>query len=250
MATADQLLAKVRADIGYKEYPKNSNLTKYGKWYGLNGQPWCMMAVQYWFNAVGALALLPKRTASCTEFMNAAKAKGQWVTSGYKQGDVVLYNFNGKKSPAQHVGIVESVEKSYLNAIEGNTSLTNQDNGGCVMRRSRKYAYVIGAFRPKYDTAKKSLDVIAREVLDGKWGNGDTRKARLKAAGYEPSDVQAAVNALASGKPKKPLDVIAAECADGIHGNGLIRKAKLALLGYTSVEIAQIQQKVNALLKG
>lgn len=44
--------------------------------------------------------------------------------------------------------------------------------------------------------AKKSVDEVAREVIQGKWGNGATRKARLTAAGYNYATVQARVNAL------------------------------------------------------
>lgn len=42
--------------------------------------------------------------------------------------------------------------------------------------------------------AKKSVDEIAAEVLRGDWGNGDDRKARLAAAGYDYATVQAKVN--------------------------------------------------------
>ncbi len=40
----------------------------------------------------------------------------------------------------------------------------------------------------------KSLDDIAREVIAGKWGTGATRQQLLRAAGYNPSMVQARVN--------------------------------------------------------
>lgn len=43
---------------------------------------------------------------------------------------------------------------------------------------------------------KKSVDTIAKEVIAGKWGNGDDRKKRLQAAGYDYSTVQKRVNAL------------------------------------------------------
>lgn len=50
----------------------------------------------------------------------------------------------------------------------------------------------------KYDfnsgTVEKSYQEIAQEVIDGKWGNGADRKARLKAAGYNPALVQQIVN--------------------------------------------------------
>lgn len=44
--------------------------------------------------------------------------------------------------------------------------------------------------------AKKSVDEVAREVIQGKWGNGAARKAKLTAAGYNYATVQARVNAL------------------------------------------------------
>lgn len=42
----------------------------------------------------------------------------------------------------------------------------------------------------------KSVEEIAREVLQGKWGNGADRKARLETAGYDYAEVQAKVNTL------------------------------------------------------
>lgn len=43
---------------------------------------------------------------------------------------------------------------------------------------------------------KKSVEEIAREVIQGKWGNGAERKKRLEAAGYNYAEVQAKVNKL------------------------------------------------------
>ena len=44
--------------------------------------------------------------------------------------------------------------------------------------------------------AKKSVDEIAREVIQGKWGNGTDRKNRLINAGYDYNAVQKRVNEL------------------------------------------------------
>ena len=44
--------------------------------------------------------------------------------------------------------------------------------------------------------AKKSIDEIAREVIQGKWGNGAERKQKLTAAGYDYNAVQKRVNEL------------------------------------------------------
>ena len=40
----------------------------------------------------------------------------------------------------------------------------------------------------------KSVDELAREVIDAKWGNGEDRKKRLTEAGYDYSAVQKRVN--------------------------------------------------------
>ena len=43
---------------------------------------------------------------------------------------------------------------------------------------------------------KKSVDEIAKEVIQGKWGNGTDRKNRLEKAGYNYNEVQKKVNTL------------------------------------------------------
>lgn len=43
-------------------------------------------------------------------------------------------------------------------------------------------------------TPDKSIDEVAKEVINGKWGNGSERKKRLKAAGYNYKEVQSKVN--------------------------------------------------------
>lgn len=51
---------------------------------------------------------------------------------------------------------------------------------------------------PGSGTPKKSVDELAKEVLRGDWGNGDERKKRLTAAGYDYNAVQKRVNSLLS----------------------------------------------------
>ena len=46
--------------------------------------------------------------------------------------------------------------------------------------------------------AKKTVEQLAREVIRGEWGNGQERKDRLKAAGYDYTAVQTIVNKLMS----------------------------------------------------
>lgn len=43
-------------------------------------------------------------------------------------------------------------------------------------------------------SGKKSISQIAKEVINGEWGNGDTRKKKLESAGYDYDAVQKEVN--------------------------------------------------------
>jgi N-acetylmuramoyl-L-alanine amidase CwlA len=45
-------------------------------------------------------------------------------------------------------------------------------------------------------TTKKSVDEIAKEVIQGKWGNGAERKTKLEKAGYDYATIQKKVNEL------------------------------------------------------
>ena len=53
-------------------------------------------------------------------------------------------------------------------------------------------------------STKKHIDAIAREVIDGKWGTGIVRAAKLTAAGYNYNEVQARVNAILGGAASTP----------------------------------------------
>lgn len=48
----------------------------------------------------------------------------------------------------------------------------------------------------KQTSKKKTVTELAKEVIAGKWGNGQTRKDRLTAAGYDYSAIQRKVNEL------------------------------------------------------
>jgi len=97
--------------------------------------------------------------------------------------------------------------------------------------------------------ALKKTSVIAQEVLDGKWGNGDDRKKRLVAAGYDYNVVQTEVNRrLGAGAPaahKKTVDEVAREVIRGLWGNGAIRRQRLEGAGYN---YEAVQRRVNQLV--
>ena len=159
MATISELLDIARRQIGTRESPPKSNNVRYNTWYygrevSGNAYPWCAVFVAWVFDQ--AKVKLPIRTASCGALMRSAQSAGCWVTKGYQPGDVVIYDFPGGAA-TDHCGIVESVDGTYISAIEGNTSSTNNADGGAVERRARKFAQIVGAVRPTYD---KEVDEV------------------------------------------------------------------------------------------
>lgn len=119
---------------------------------------------------------------------------------------------------------------------------------------------------PSKPAPVKSLDEVAKEVINGKWGNGSERKERLEASGYVYSDVQAKVNELlvSSSKPapapaptpkpapqpapapapRKSITEVAQAVMRGDYGNGEDRKNRLQSEGYN---YSEVQAEVNRL---
>lgn len=98
-------------------------------------------------------------------------------------------------------------------------------------------------------SSRKPLTVIAKEVIDGKWGNGDDRRRKLARAGYNYTTVQNEVNRQLGygGKSnRKSVAQLAKEVIDGKWGNGAERKRRLTNAGY-SYQV--VQNEVNRLLK-
>ena len=92
---------------------------------------------------------------------------------------------------------------------------------------------------------KKTIDELAEEVIDGKWGDGEDRKSKLEKAGYDYDAVQDRVNEILSKDNKKSVTEVAKDVISGEYGNGEERKKKLEAEGY---DYDQVQAKVNQLL--
>lgn len=173
-------MAIAQKEIGTKESPANSNKTKYGEAYGWNGVAWCVIFMWWCFAQAGAQGLFygGKKVASCGSLRTWAKSVGQWVTSNYKRGDLVIFDLPNTAYETDHIGIVESVSGQYLTTIEGNTSPDDngsQSNGGMVCRKRRHISIVNGAYRPKYEVEKTTLPTICKielnEIENGSKGN-------------------------------------------------------------------------------
>lgn len=143
------------SELGYAETGNND--TKYGKWYGLNNQPWCAMFVSWCFAQADLSELVAAQTkkgfASCEAGLKWFSKKGKIVPVGQaRAGDIVFFQFD-EDAQADHVGIVIKnwKRKSTLVTIEGNTSGNtkgSQSNGDGVYTKKRAYSLVMGVARP------------------------------------------------------------------------------------------------------
>ena len=145
-----------------------------------------------------------------------------WVAQYYKECqytgkyDIWQYASNGKVS-----GISGNCDMNYL---------YNED--------------IIKESGSTENTDKKSVDELAQEVINGKWGDGEARKKKLEDAGYNYNAVQDRVNEMLA-KPKKSIAEVAKDVIAGKYGNGDNRKKKLEAEGY---DYDEVQAKVNQLL--
>lgn len=107
---------------------------------------------------------------------------------------------------------------------------------------------------PQPKPQETSIDELAREVLNGKWGNGEARKQALTKAGYDYNAVQNRVNTLCgvTSTTTQTSSMTARQFAlevwnQGKHGTGATRKANAERLG---VNYAEAQRLINILASG
>ncbi len=89
-----------------------------------------------------------------------------------------------------------------------------------------------------------SAEAIARQVIAGRWGNGDDRKARLEQAGYDYDVIQSAVNDIVGGKTRKTNYELAREVINGQWKNYPERKILLEAAGYDYNAVQDIVDKM------
>jgi hypothetical protein len=135
----NEIIRIAEKEIGQGEKPLNSNKTKYGKWFGYDGVAWCGMFVS-WCYAMAGFPLpkigFSKGFAGCQTAVAYFKKNGL-ITNTPVEGDIVFYDWNAD-GRYDHTGIfVKWIDNNTFEAIEGNTAVGNDSNGGNVMQRVR-----------------------------------------------------------------------------------------------------------------
>ena len=201
--------------------------------------PWCAGFVSAIAIKAGLTDIIPTEVG-CGEMIKLYQALGRWIEDdGYtpRPGDIIFYDWDDSgigdnHGSTDHVGIVCEVSHGIITVIEGNK---NDRVGHRQIGVNGKYIRGFGV--PDYvkiaevPDAVKDYDTIARDVIAGKWGNGQDRKDRLTAAGYDFDKVQEIVNDILKQKENgndldqfvRDVQAATGSVVDGIAGPQTLR---------------------------
>ena len=149
---------------------------------------------------IGAYANLNNAKVACDK-----KGSGYFV---FDENGKVVYPINAVVTSLNvgdtiklEAGAKYTTGQAIPNWVINSTLYAREIRDDEVVFSTLKTGAITGVVDKKYiagceAAAKKSVTEIAREVIQGKWGNGTERFKALEAAGYDPDEVQAEVNRL------------------------------------------------------
>lgn len=150
-----------------------------------------------------------------------------------------------------HGGTTESVKEYFVNRMRYFATLGNtvDEMLGQVSESPTVQETATTAPTESQIISDKLNELIANQVIQGKWGNGQERYDRLTNAGYDADYIQELVNRILSGDDTETsdydIDEIAQEVINGEWGNGQERYDALTNAGY---DYDAVQARVNELL--
>jgi len=178
MNQRDRIIKIAASQIGYKE--TGNDWTKYGAWYGMNGNPWCAMFVS-WCAAQAQIpqSVIPKM-AYVPYIITWFKNRGWYKPLGSytpRKGDIIFFG------DSDHVGLVQGVSGNNVITIEGNTSNNgNVSSGEGVYRRIRPMgsgSWIKGFGIPNYQEEDEEVEIRDITLKSKDTGNEVTASAIL-----------------------------------------------------------------------
>ena len=171
----EAIIEVAKAEVGTIEGPKD-NETKYGKWTGMNFQPWCQSFVSWCAFTSGLNPKKYPKSASTVAASDWFKKNDRWADARNDDptpGDWIYFDFpEDGVNRISHVGIcIKNNGDGTIQVIEGNTSGTakgDQRNGGMCVEKTRAYVKnnkkklingVVGWGRPVY-TGEEDLPLL------------------------------------------------------------------------------------------
>ena len=109
---------------------------------------------------------------------------------------VLVSDLNYRSKPSMNGAVRGQTGKGVFTIVEVNDGWGRLKSGaGWIWLENPSYCTVQGTVTETPKTSStKSVDEIAKEVIRGDWGNGEERKKKLTAAGYDYSVIQKKVN--------------------------------------------------------
>lgn len=219
------------------------------------------------------------KTLCCNaeNFIERAKQAGLQVVNYPTLGGIMVWQKGATLSGndgAGHVAVVERIDSAnqiytsesgygssaFWNSIrKNNNGRWGLGNGytfrGCIVNPAIGDVHYVAPTNPQpsapsSDINNKSVDELAKEVIAGKYGNGDARKSAL---GSRYSEVQSKVNEILNGNKPTPTPQPSTPSVDiltlvkktirGDFGNGSVRKNALGS------NYDEVQRQVNLNIK-
>lgn len=204
MTEQQTIITYATSQVGYKE--TGNNITKYAAEIDKNwpnfyngkkqGAAWCDIFVDYCFlhnfdyeKALNMLCQPPKSCgAGCKFSAQYYKSAGRWHTTPVP-GDQIFFYVGGE---INHTGIVIKVDGSKVYTVEGNSndevkkhsySLSSKKIAGYGRPRYSEEASPVNN-KPSGTVTPALIDSIARDVIRGKYGNGNARRNAINSLGY------------------------------------------------------------------
>lgn len=144
MTNGERVLAIATKEIGYQQGKNQDN--KYGRWFGMNNCAWCVIFSAAWcYNQAGLIGDMVGRTYKEGGLYSASQTLNWYrehdpdcIKKEGVPGCLVIFDFPKTKAKTDHMGLFVKLEGGKITSIDGNTSGTNNSNGGWVRQRSRR----------------------------------------------------------------------------------------------------------------
>ena len=223
--SVEAIIEVAKKEIGTIEGPKD-NETKYGKWSGVNFQPWCQSFVSWTAFTSGLDAKKYPKTASTVAAADFFKKNNRWADARNDDptpGDWIFFDFpDDGVNRISHVGIcIKNNGDGTIQVIEGNTSGTakgDQRNGGMCVEKTRAYVKhktlmnaVVGWGRPVY-AGEENLPLLSKGAAPAVEAAPKAKKAAP--AAFKPLKVGS------KGTGVKAVQTLLGIKADGSYGPG------------------------------
>ena len=109
---------------------------------------------------------------------------------------VLIDDLNYRSEPSMKGTVNGVTKRGIFTIIEVKDGWGRLKSGaGWIWLENPTYCTVQGTVAKK-ETVAKSVDELVKEVIRGDWGNGQERKEKLTAAGYDYATIQKRVNEL------------------------------------------------------